>query len=173
MLACYSRVSARLAAAAIASRAFYKDSALKEPLFSHCTPSHVLPIMEFHGSEDAAEHYDGKTTLDGESYALPEWAEGWALRNGCESGGENKTVKLFNGNVDKSTWSCGEYEDVVIHYDIHGFGHRWPSTVPLENDYQRYGPTYFNTTPVIMDFFRKHTLSPGLGNEHVRTKDEL
>jgi poly(3-hydroxybutyrate) depolymerase len=171
LLACDTEVSTRMAAAAIASGAFYKDSALKEPLFSHCTPSHVLPIMEFHGSKDPVEHYDGKTTPDGESYALPEWAEEWAIRNGCNIGEENKTVKLFNGNVEKSMWSCGENEDVVIHYYIHGFGHGWPSTVPLENDYQRYGPTYFNATPVIMDFFRKHVLSSG--NENVRMKDEL
>jgi poly(3-hydroxybutyrate) depolymerase len=127
--------------------------------------------MEFHGSKDPVEHYDGKTTSDGESYALPEWAEEWAVRNGCKDGEKNKTVKLFNGNVEKSTWSCGESEDVVIHYYIHGFGHGLPSTMPLENDYQRLGPTYFNATPVIMDFFRPHALSHD--NQHVRTKDEL
>ena len=172
LLACDAKVSARLAAVAIASGAFYKDGALKEPLFSHCTPSHVLPIMEFHGSKDPVEHYDGKTTPDGESYALPEWAEEWAVRNGCENGEQNRTVKLFNGNVEKSTWSCGQNEGIVTHYYIHGFGHGWPSTVPLENDYQRYGPTYLNATPVIMDFFSKHTLFPG-HIDHARTRDEL
>jgi poly(3-hydroxybutyrate) depolymerase len=58
LLACNTKVSARLAATAIASGALYKDSALKEPLFSRCTPSHVLPIMEFHGNKDLVEHYD-------------------------------------------------------------------------------------------------------------------
>ena len=172
LLACNTKVSARLAAAAIASGAFYKDSALKEPLFSHCIPSHVLPIMEFHGSKDPVEHYDGKTTPDGESYALREWAEEWAIRNGCQKGEQNKTVKLFNGKVEKSTWSCGPNEAVVVHYYIHGFGHGWPSTVPLENDYQRYGPTYFNATPIMIDFFKKHTLMPG-HIDHARTRDEL
>jgi hypothetical protein len=34
-------------------------------------------------------------------------------------------------------------QDVVVHYNIHHFGHRWPITLALENDYQRYGPAYF------------------------------
>lgn len=155
-------MSTRLAAAGIASGAFYTDGALKEPLFSHCTPSHVLPIMEFHGSKDPVEHYDGKTTPDGESYSLPEWLEGWAVRNGCEGDTktdepEKETVKDWNAEL--STWRCGQTVDaVVVHYYIHGFGHGWPSTLPLENDYQRYGPTKFNATAVIMDFFARHAL---------------
>jgi hypothetical protein len=52
------------------------------------------------------------------------------------------------------------------------FGDGWPSTVSLEDDYQRYGPTYFNATPAILDFFREHVLPPE-GNERRREKDEL
>lgn len=172
LLVCNTKVSARLAATAIAPGALYKESALKEPLFSRCTPSHVLPIMEFHGSKDPVEHYDGKTTPDGESYALPEWAEEWTIHNGCKNGGRSKTVKLFNGGVEKSTWSCGANEGFVVHYYIHGFGDGWPSTVSLEDDYQRYGPTYFNATLAILDFFREHVLLPE-SNERRREKDEL
>jgi poly(3-hydroxybutyrate) depolymerase len=62
---------------------------------------------------------------------------------------------------------------MVVRYYIHNFGHGWPSTAPLENDYQRSGPTYLNATPLIMDFFRKHILLPGGGTEHFMTKDEL
>ena len=171
LLACNTKVSTRLAAVAIASGAFYTDSALREPLFSHCTPSHILPIMEFHGSKDPVEHYDGKTTPDGESYSLPEWCEGWAKRNGCSKDDKNKTTQLYEGNVEKSIWTCGEVGDVVIHYYIHGFGHGWPSTVPLENDYQRYGPTYFNATPIIMEFFGKHSLAAN--EEAGQSRDEL
>ena len=171
LLACNDKVSARLAAAAIASGAFYTDAALKEPLFSHCSPSHILPIMEFHGSTDPVEHYDGKTTPDGESYSLPEWCGGWAIRNGCSKDNKNKTTKLYEGNVEKSTWSCGAVDDVVTHYYIHGFGHGWPSTVPLENDYQRYGPTCFNATSIIMEFFGKHSLVSV--TEAARPRDEL
>lgn len=47
------------------------------------------------------ERYDGKTTPDGESYALPEWAEEWAIRNGCKKRWPKKD--MFNGGVEKST----------------------------------------------------------------------
>lgn len=172
LLACSEKVSARLAAVAIASGAFYKDSALKEPLFSRCTPSHILPIMEFHGNKDPVEHYDGKTTPDGEGYSLPEWLEGWAARNGCGKDDKGKTTKLYDGKVEKITWSCGEVEDVVIHYYIHEFGHGWPSTSHMDDDKDiRYGPTYFNATPIVMDFFGKHSLAEDA--EFARQRDEL
>jgi hypothetical protein len=56
--------------------------------------------------------------------------------------------------------------------NIHGFGDGWPSIVSLEDDYQRYGPTYFNAAPAILDFFREHVLPPE-SNERRREKDEL
>lgn len=171
LLACSKEVSARLAAVAIASGAFYKDSALQEPLFSACNPTHVMPIMEFHGEKDLVEHYDGKGTPDGESYALREWCAEWAERNGCTAGSENRTVELYAGEVLRSTWSCGKWEDVVVHYFIKGFGHGWPTTTHLENDYQRFGPTYFNATPMVMEFFGKYALLEGK-DDGVR-RDEL
>jgi hypothetical protein len=75
VLARNAKVSVRLVAAAIASGAFFKESALKEPLFSYYTASHVLPILKSHEGKDPVEYYTGKTTPDGGSYALPEWAE--------------------------------------------------------------------------------------------------
>jgi hypothetical protein len=52
---------------------------------------------------------------------------------GSKNGGRSKTVKLFNGGVEKSTWSCEANEDVVVHYYIHGFWRwvqcRWKMTI--------------------------------------------
>ena len=172
LLACDSTVSSRLAAVAIASGAVYEDDALKEPLFSQCSPSYSpLPLMEFHGDKDPVIHYDGVTTPDGPSYSLPEWLQSWAVRNGCTADDEGTINMLYDDNVEKVTWSCNGKDDVVTHYYIHGFGHGWPSTTSLENDYQRFGPTYFNATPVIMEFFGKHTLPPNTAAATAR--DEL
>ena len=52
------------------------------------------------------------------------------------------------------------------------FGDGWPRRVSLEDDYQRYEPTYFNATPAILDFSGEHVLPPE-GNERRREKDEL
>ena len=173
LLACSVQLSQKIAAFAAASGAFYKDSALREPLFSNCDPRRSpVPIMEFHGSKDPIIHYDGKTTPDGHTYSLPEWLQDWAGRNGCEgSEDQNSTSVLYDGGVERSAWTCHGRKDVVVHYYIHGFGHGWPTTTPLDNDFQRYGPTYFNATPIVMDFFEKHPMLP-LG-DFATVRDEL
>lgn len=106
LLACDPKVSVMFAAVVIASGASHKDSALEELLVSRCTPGHVPPIMEFHGSKDPVEHCNGKPTPDGEPYTSMEWAEEWAVRKSCNKWEENKIVKLFNGHVEKIMRSC-------------------------------------------------------------------
>jgi len=171
LLACDANISKRIAAFAAASAAVYKDSSLKKPLFSHC-PSQTppTPFLEFHGTADPVIHYDGKGTPDGETYAVPERMREWATRNGCATAAFfTTTTELFQGHVQRSSWTCGTYEDVVVHYRIEGFGHGIPSSKPMDNDEQRLGPTYFDAMPIVMDFFRRWSLSETIGGD----KDEL
>lgn len=166
LLACDPTASGRVAAFAISSGAFYTDGALKEPLFSQCHPSRSpVPILEFHGSKDPVIHYDGKTTPDGETYNVLKWVKGWAKRNGCTVE-DSKPTPEFDGKVERYSWSR-DGKEVVVHYHIDGFGHGWPSTYPLNNDEQRHGPTYFNGTPVVLDFFRKFSLGKGSESQTV------
>lgn len=159
LLACDSTASSRIAAFAASSGAFYKDEALKEPLFSRCHPSRqAIPMLDFHGDTDPVIHYDGKTTPDGPTYNIFSWIQGWAHRNGCPKGDNGKMISLYGGKVKKTVWTCGGAEDVVEHYKIAGFGHGWPTTFPLNNDEQRHGPTYFNATPIVLDFFQRFRL---------------
>ena len=111
--------------------------------------------MEFHGSKDPVIHYDGKTTPDGPTFSLPEWLDGWAKRDKCD---HVEKLPLYDGNVERSIWSRGDQKAVLVHYYIHGFGHGWPTTRPLDNDDQRHGPTYFNATPLILDLFEQNPL---------------
>ena len=113
-------------------------------------------FLEFHGTSDPVIHYDGKDTPDGPTYPLYERMRGWADLNGCSP--ENTTTRLFDGHVQKYTWSSNKYQEVVIHYRIEGFGHGFPTTTPLDNDDQRFGPTYFNATLMILDFFRRWSI---------------
>ena len=149
--------SARIAAYAISSGAFYQDEALKEPLFSHPSPARLpVPILEFHGDSDPVEHYDGKGTPDGPSYNVRDYIEKWAKLNKCIE--EPKVEKLPGGKVEKVSWSSDKASDVVQHYKIAGFGHGWPTTYPLDNDEQRHGPTYFDATPIVLEFLMRFTL---------------
>ena len=84
LLASDKTLSGKLAAAAIVSGAFYFDHAIKDPLFSHCTPARSpLPMMEVHGTDDPIIHYDAKATPDGQTYDMNKWGRAWAERNGC------------------------------------------------------------------------------------------
>ena len=167
LIACNSTLSERIAAFAVSSGAFYRAEALHgEPLFERCEMSRsLIPMMEFHGSKDPVISYDGITTPDGPTFSIPGWLQSWAKRNNCDSA---EKITLYDGGVEKSAWSAGAQKEVLIHYYIHGFGHGWPTTRPLDNDDQRYGPTYFNATPIVMDFFKRWQLP--LANERKGSK---
>ena len=171
LLACNSTLSGRIAAFAIASGAFYKASALGgEPLFERCKINRSpIPIVEFHGSEDPVIHYDGKTTPDGHTFSLPQWLDDWAERNKCD---RLERTNLYDGGVERSSWKRGDQKDVLVHYYIHGFGLGWPTTRPLDNDGQRHGPTYFDATPVVLDFFKEWPL-PSNGGSAADPQGEL
>jgi poly(3-hydroxybutyrate) depolymerase len=171
LLAGDKHLSIEIAGFAICSGAFYKDSALRDPVFSRCAPGRTpIPILEFHGDKDPVIHYDGKTTPDGETYNIKDWLTEWARRNDCSVDAGYRCESLYNGNVDRSIWSKkrsnGDDRDLVIHYYIHGFGHGWPTTTPLDNDFQRYGPTYFDATPLILDFFFANQSHHGVEDDY-------
>lgn len=156
LLAGDPKASSRIAAFAFSAGAFYKDEALGEPLFSRCRPSRLpVPILELHGDSDPVEHYDGKTTPDGPSYPVWEWVTEWAERNTSKT--ESKREVLYDGKVERYSFSKGA-DEVVVHYLVHGFGHGWPTKRPLNNDEQRHGPTVFDATPIVLDFFSKFTI---------------
>lgn len=188
LLACDPTFSARIAAVAIASGAFYKDSALKEPLFNSamCKPAHAMPVLEFHGEKDPVEHYNGTDTPDGESWAIEEWLWQWAERNGCSVEAffkQGSEQMLFNSRVQRHSWSCtakgkggsdGKGED-VLHYWISGFGHGWPSAVafPGEDEKQRYGPAPFDDTKIILEWLSRWHLGGTASSDERRLRDEL
>lgn len=154
LLAADKDSSQRFSSFAISSGAFYKDSALKEPLFSRISPGRIpVPIIEFHGDSDPIIHYEGKTTPDGETYPLLEYFDIWAKQNQCKM--TPKVRKLYEGKVTRYVWTDSEGEEVLVHYRVSEFGHGWPATRALGDDKQRLGPTCFNATPLIADFCRR------------------
>jgi len=111
--------------------------------------------MEFHGDSDPVIHYDGKTTPDGVTFSLPDFFDIWVHRNEIQTRCEQ--TELYAGKVTRYAWSAGGKE-VLVHYLVRGFGHGWPTTRPLNNDEQRHGPTVFNATPVILEWFKQFSL---------------
>ncbi|KAH8651885.1 putative ferulic acid esterase [Tricladium varicosporioides] len=157
-LAC-SSLSPRIAAFAPVSGAFYIPypsgtttcpSATSIPI--PCSPPASrlpIPVMEFHGTADTVIRYGGGERNEACLPTVPHWVREWSKRDGY--GLTNVTTSLYGGNVTKY-----EYHDgMVTHYLTEGLGHAWPSTEPNGDNSKG---TYFNATPIIMEWFGKHTL---------------
>jgi poly(3-hydroxybutyrate) depolymerase len=153
VLACNATLSNRFAAFAPVSGAFYENQ-------PPCAPGRTpIPIMEFHGSADQTIPYNGGQRRRETLPPIEEWLGDWATRNGCANGTTPTLSELFDGNVEKRTWTCDCSEDIVTGYKISGLGHAWPATHPNPDNN---GTTFLDATPIIMQFFNAHTLPLGL-----------
>ncbi|EOD46533.1 putative ferulic acid esterase protein [Neofusicoccum parvum UCRNP2] len=150
VLACSPSVSARFAAFAPVSGAFYTGNAADG---SDCHPAHaVTPMLEFHGLDDGTIAYGGGEHNGVDLPPILEWAARWAERSGCAEDAEPVVEELYDGNVKHYKWTCSE-GNATQHYAIAGLGHDWPSTGPNGDNPDG---TYLDATPLIMDFFGKH-----------------
>lgn len=94
------------------------------PLSGGCHPSRPVPVIAFHGTEDDVVPYNG-TIFQGTAFpSIPNWAAGWAERNGCDL-----TPQAMDsvGDVDIIRYvNCEDDVQVILH-TVNGGGHTWPS----------------------------------------------
>ena len=161
VLACDSTLSTLIAAFALVSGAFYVSGSIEsdcqpETITIPCSPGRSpLPIMEFHGSKDTTIPYSGGPRNGACLPTIPHWVREWSKREGF--GLTNTAARLYDNHVQKYEYGGGSGKlGIVTHYLTDGLNHSWPSTVP--NDGNPAG-TYYNATPIIMDFFNKYPLS--------------
>ncbi|EPE24177.1 alpha/beta-Hydrolase [Glarea lozoyensis ATCC 20868] len=153
-LAC-SALSSKIAAFAPVSAAFYiplpKDTSVCEPEFIDipCKPSRSVPILEFHGSQDDTIAYAGGARSGECLPSVARWVKAWSVRDGLGTCA-NETV-LYGGKVRKWEYGGGK----VTGYLTEGLGHAWPS---LEANGDNPNGTYFDATPVIMEWFGRWSL---------------
>jgi polyhydroxybutyrate depolymerase len=139
VLAC--RMPGRIAAFAPVSGAFY-------PQGGDCNPSQHAAIIDFHGTADTTIPYNGNP--DKGLPPIQDWMKQWAQRDNCFpwpltfSPQDKVQVQVWLG------LNCS-----LVHYQITGAGHVWPSTQP-NNDSKT--PTVMDATPVIWNFLRLHQL---------------
>ncbi|WP_263170846.1 alpha/beta hydrolase family esterase [Streptomyces sp. SCSIO ZS0520] len=140
------RLSARLAAVAPVSGAFY-------PQGGPCEPERPVPVLDFHGQQDTTIPYTGDPAKG--LPPLQDWLTGWASRENCDAAPETTAPWP---HVSRQRWTgCAEGSEVV-HYAVSDLGHDWPSTTPNEDSEV---PTTFDATPLIWEFFQQHRLEPG------------
>jgi poly(3-hydroxybutyrate) depolymerase len=159
-LACDPKLSTQIAAFAPVSGAFYINGSSSSDCDAQhitipCSPGRsLIPILEFHGSDDGTIPYSGGGHRGECLPTIPHWVREWSNREGY--GLTNKNTQLYDGKVQKYEYSGAAGQlGIVSHYLTDGLGHDWPSTEP--NDDNPDGTDY-NATPIIMGFFNKYTL---------------
>lgn len=109
-----------------------------------------VPMLSFHGTEDATIAYEGGRRRGA---CLPEvrsWARGWAERNGVV-GDEVETVEA-GGGVLRVEFGSG----LVTLYRVEGLGHAWPSRRPNSDSAV---PSVLDATPIILQFFERWSMA--------------
>ncbi|KAI1868790.1 hypothetical protein JX265_006769 [Neoarthrinium moseri] len=182
LLSCNGTVGGRFAALAAVGGAYYPDDEMTEPLFgAGCGSGRenvTIPYLEIHGEEDKVVAYDGNNGDSPAMYPIPVYLEKLGSLNGCNTSAPdhagltglstNSTQILNGGNITKYSWTCNGLEDVMVHYKVKGLGHGWPSTVYYGGilDEYRLGPTTWNASAVIGEWFGKWSLKSAWGTEN-------
>ncbi|CAK7234601.1 hypothetical protein SBRCBS47491_009005 [Sporothrix bragantina] len=160
VLACDATLSTRIAAFAPVSGAYYVDTLPCEPttVVIPCQNARTdIPMLAFHGGNDSVIAYLGGERKNACLPTVPHWIEEWAARENL--GAANKTSPVAANTVIYQYSRPGEQNLVSLVYDSIN-GHDWPSTAPnADNQNAGQAPTSFNATPMILDFFAKHSLT--------------
>jgi polyhydroxybutyrate depolymerase len=114
-----------------------------------CDPARPMPVMAFHGTDDAIAPYAGANVLMG----APDWVSAWAQRLNCDA----EPVELeAQGEVSGVEYTGCDDDVPVIFYTINGGGHTWPGALPVA----RLGATTqdISASEALWEFFADHPL---------------
>ncbi|KAH8901712.1 alpha/beta-hydrolase [Thozetella sp. PMI_491] len=169
LLACDPNLSARFAAFAPVSGAYYNKAITDQ---ADCDPQTMpivcnasrtnIPFLAFHGGNDTTIPYEGGfrppgTRTPGACFpSLPHYMENWALMDGL-------STMMFNVSIPKSdngvNITSGDGMPLVkLVYDGDNIPHDWPSTVQ-NNDNGGANLAAFDATSWIVGFFNSQSLN--------------
>ncbi|KAJ5536513.1 hypothetical protein N7513_009699 [Penicillium frequentans] len=156
VLACDPEMSSRFAAFAPVSGAYYVDTlpCLPSTVQMPCKASRTnIPLLAFHGGNDTTISYWGGERKDECLPTIPHFIQQWAARDQLSSR-RNKTLAFASDTV---IYSFGRGLVGLVYDSV--IGHDWPSTVPNSDNQQAgHHVASFNATPIILDFFDRHSL---------------
>lgn len=159
VLACDQTLSARIAAFAPVSGAYYVDTlpCMPSTVINPCAASRKdIPFLAFHGGNDTVISYEGGERKNACLPTIPHFIQEWAARDGL--GDKNVTIPLSPDTVIYRYGNGFNNGLVELIYDS-VIGHDWPSTLPnADNEVAGHHPASFNATPIILEFFERHTL---------------
>jgi polyhydroxybutyrate depolymerase len=129
-----------------------------------CTPKRPVPVLHFHGTDDAFAPFKGgvgaRSVSQTNFYSVEHSVNAWVKANGCP---EKPTVEMLPNKVDdgtsivRKTYGPGKDGAEVVLIVIEGGGHTWPGRKPrlalLGKSTQN-----VSANDVMWDFFKKHPL---------------
>ncbi len=121
-----------------------------------CSPSRPMPLIAFHGDADPVVPYLGgpSRSFDIPFPSVPEWMQGWAERNQCQTAAPIAP----EGEISGMTWSDCSQNAEVIFYTIAGAGHSWPGGEPIPEWIVGKTSQAIDATQLIWHFFEQHPL---------------
>ena len=124
-----------------------------------CTDRHPVPMINFHGTADAAAPYRGGTSWVATGNLRFQnqvtFVAHWAQRNGCAP---NPVDSVMAPDVTRRTYTrCANDAHVVLH-TIHGGGHTWPGGGRVPEWFAGSTTYSINATRLMWAFFREHPL---------------
>jgi polyhydroxybutyrate depolymerase len=140
LLAC--KLPGQIAAFATVSGSYF-------PVDGGCSPGRAVPILEIHGTADRTVSYVGNPTRL--LPPVPIWLAQWAARDGCLS---QPQVFLNSSNVVGKQWQGCASGAAVVHYEIIGGRHVWPTTLPGSESNR-----HLSTAALIWAFCQAHPLA--------------
>lgn len=95
-----------------------------QPDAASCAPVRPVPVVAFHGQQDATNPYQGGGS-DVWRYPVPVAQARWSAINRCTSGPASATV---SAHVTRTSYQgCADGADTVL-YTVSDGGHTWPGT---------------------------------------------
>ncbi|KAH8200059.1 hypothetical protein TruAng_005781 [Truncatella angustata] len=159
-LACNSKLSARFAAFAPVSGAYYNANITEESdckpesMPVSCSPSRTnIPILAFHGGADSTISYHGGFRKGACLPDIQYWVRQWAQRNGLQAYPSDVHIPGSDGGFTR-TYGNGT---VMLVYDGDNIPHDWPASFN-NSDNAGHHLTSFNATTWILGFFNDHSL---------------
>jgi polyhydroxybutyrate depolymerase len=115
----------------------------------------AVPMIAFHGTDDAAVPYEGGANPDpsggGEFPLVRRTVSEWARALGCDG---LASISRPSQNVELSTYNrCANGDGQVLLYTILGGGHTWPGAVPLDPAFVGKTTDEIDASATIIAFF--------------------
>jgi polyhydroxybutyrate depolymerase len=139
---------------------------MAENIAQQCAPQQPVSVVEFHGTEDPINHWDGgevQGEFGGMTLSVPKTVLLWVNFNGCPPSPQKSMLPDTDPNDGTRVWrkaySPGESGCEVVLYGVEGGGHTWPGTDLLPTLQSGTVTHDINATQVIWDFFADHPKS--------------